>query len=238
MNSWLVRHLYGFTKVLVHRLPMVLICIALFVYLGYSLDRYKVEHASAKEFIEYYDFTVSNARDSEDVFFKVCRKHKGGERYSGTLRIFVVTNPEKPEEQQTKIYSKSGDGVLASSECENKVLKQSDFHHVPGAYKMTVSLCLTVKYDFQKCVEQDSNIYRIYPQPEDIEGKIRVYEERLQQLQQQLRDSGASTGTPLGQMSVQQQANPTPDQTEDDPPPPPSNGNGLVPDFVPILGRF
>lgn len=160
----------------------------LFGALGYQFDRYKFDKAPSEQFVQYYDFSVNNARAGDDVFFKVCRRHDELYNYNGNLTVYIVPNTNDTS-QNVKVYSQALGGTLKAGDCENKVIKPSNFSHKPGNYTMGFCISFKVKYDFEKRACKDSNVYTIYPQPEDAQAQIKYYQDQIDALMQQQADN-------------------------------------------------
>lgn len=162
----LSRFLKTLGTLLVRRaLPMLTFAI-LFGVIAVQIDRWQVNNAPATDFINYTAFDVGNARAGEDVYFKVCRDHKANYVYAGALTVYIYRDVD-PAGTQTKVYARDIGGSIRT-ECENKVLRASDFRHDPGTYKMAFCVNFNVKYNYEKTACRESNIYKVYPQPTDI----------------------------------------------------------------------
>lgn len=140
--------------------------------------------------MNYTQFNVTNAREGEDVYFNVCRDSKSNINYDGDLNIFIIANAEQNDEKRIQTYSRDITGTI-QNDCENNVIKASDFKHTVGTYEMGFCVRFKVKYGFEKEVCKTSNRYRIYAQPTDLESKIRDLEMQLESAREQL---GATTG--------------------------------------------
>lgn len=171
---------------------------------AYMLDRHNVRQAPGEDFVNYYSFDVQNSREGEDVFFKVCRTHDELYHYDGGLTVYVYKNDDT-KAKPVKVYARDITGNL-QGDCENKVLKTEDFYHNPGTYKMAFCINFTVKYDIAKNVCKDSNIYKIYPQPSDINSRLRFYEQQLKILRKQLKESDSDKEAAPSSMAVPEQS--------------------------------
>lgn len=194
------RHLLGIAYAFKARAIPVLICGALFSIIGnqlyYAYDKHSYDVAPDSQFVDYYDFTVNNAREGENVFFKVCRKHDKNYHYTGTLTVYIVPNTNNPKDN-IKVYSKGLEGTLNPGDCENKVLKASNFHQSPGNYVMRFNIEIKVKYGITKQGFKESNVYTIYPQPTDLQAQIKYYQNIISQLQKP-----TSTADTSGSMAI------------------------------------
>lgn len=167
----------------------------LFGIVAVQVDRWHVREAPASDYINYTDFSVNNARAGEDVYFKVCRDHKENYTYAGALTIYVYRDVD-PKNTPTKVFAKDIGGSIRTN-CENKVLRASDYQHSPGTYKMAFCVDFKVEYQIQKTACKDSNIYKIYPQPTDIQQQLKYYQDQIDMLNKQLNDRGADSPNSL-----------------------------------------
>lgn len=166
-------------------LPMATFAI-LFGVMAVQFDKWQINNAPASDFINYAAFDVQNARAGEDVYFKVCRTHQENYTYAGALTVYVYRDVD-PKNTPTKVYAKDIGGSIRT-ECENKVLRAADYRHSPGTYKMAFCINFRVKYDIEKTACKDSNIYKIYPQPTDIQEQLKYYNDQIEILNRQLKD--------------------------------------------------
>lgn len=187
--------IWGFIKtlgtVLLTRALPILTFAILFGIVSVQIDRWKVNEQPASDFVNYTAFDVQNARAGEDVYFKVCRDHKANYTYSGALTVYIYRDVD-PKGTPTKVYAKDIGGSIRT-ECENKVLRASDFQHTPGTYKMAFCIDFNVKYNIQKTACKDSNIYKIYPQPTDLQQQLQYYQNQIDILNQQMTDRGVNS---------------------------------------------
>ena len=160
----------------------------LFAVVAVQIDRWQLNNAPATDFINYTAFDVQNARAGEDVYFKVCRDHEENYTYAGALTVYIYRDAD-PKGTPTKVYARDIGGSIRT-ECENKVLRAADFRHDPGTYKMAFCINFEVKYSIQKTACRDSNIYKIYPQPTDIQQQLKYYQDQIDILNRQLKDRG------------------------------------------------
>lgn len=175
----------------------------LFGVVAVQIDRWRVQEAPASDYINYTAFDVQNARAGEDVYFKVCRDHQENYTYAGALTVYVYRDVD-PKNTPTKVYAKDIGGSIRTN-CENKVLRASDFQHSPGTYKMAFCVDFKVDYQIQKTACKDSNIYKIYPQPTDIQQQLKYYQDQIDMLNKQLNDRGVNSPNSL-QSAPQQSA--------------------------------
>jgi len=181
---------YHLFSIIMWRLVPVIIFAFLFASVATLIDKQNYRSAPATDFLNYTQFNVTNAREGEDVYFNVCRDIKSNINYDGDLNIYIIANAEKSDEKRIQTYSRDISGTI-QGDCENKVIKASDFKHTVGTYEMGFCVRFTVKYGFEKEVCKTSNRYRIYAQPTDLESKIRDLEMQLESAREQL---GATTG--------------------------------------------
>lgn len=111
--------------------------------------------------------------------------------YAGALTVYVYRDVD-PKGTQTKVYAKDIGGSIRT-ECENKVLRASDFAHTAGTYKMAFCVDFKVKYEIQKTACKESNIYKIYPQPSDINAQLQYYQQQIELLQKQMGDQSVNS---------------------------------------------
>lgn len=159
------------------------------------IDQHKYRTADASEFLKYTDFSVTNARENEDVYFKVCRDRVSNIQYDGDLSIYIIANADKDNESKVQVYSRDIGGTI-QNECENKVIRAADFKHNVGTYEMAFCVRFNVKYGFEKEVCKTSNRYRIYSQPSDLESKIKDLELQLQNAREQLGQTQGNINQP------------------------------------------
>lgn len=190
-----VIRVYATFAAIMWRLLPVLILGLLFTQIAVLIDQHNYRTAPATNFLNYTDFTVTNARVGEDVYFKVCRDHTSNIRYTGNLNVYVITSPDQKNEQKVKVYGHNLEGVI-DNDCENKVIRASDFKHEAGTYEMGFCVDFTVKYGYQKEICKTSNRYRIYPQPVDLESQITSLQQQLQAAQTQLKDTQGNLNSP------------------------------------------
>lgn len=171
-------------------LPVLTLAI-LFGVVAVQFDKWQITKAPASEFINYTAFDVQNARAKEDVYFKLCRTHQENYTYAGALTVYIYRDVD-PKGTPTKVYAKDIGGSIRT-ECENKVLRASDFAHTAGTYKMAFCVDFRVKYDIQKTACKESNIYKIYPQPTDINDQLRYYQDQIDMLRRQQNDTAVNS---------------------------------------------
>lgn len=160
----------------------------LFGIVAVQVDRWHVNNAPASDYVNYTAFDVANARAGEDVYFKVCRDHLENYTYSGALTVYIYRDAD-PKSTPTKVYSKELGGSIRTT-CENKVLRAADFNHNAGTYKMAFCVDFYVKYNTKKTACKDSNIYKIYPQPTDLNDQLQYYQSQIDMLNEQIRQGG------------------------------------------------
>lgn len=175
-------------------LPALTLAI-LFGVVAVQIDKWQVNNAPASRYINYTAFDVQNARANEDVYFKVCRDHQENYTYAGALTVYVYRDVD-PKGTQTKVYAKDIGGSIRT-DCENKVLRASDFAHTAGTYKMAFCIDFKVKYEIQKTTCKESNIYKIYPQPTDINAQLQYYQQQIELLQKQMGDQSVNRPSSL-----------------------------------------
>ena len=173
----------------------------LFGVVAVQIDRYRIQETPASSFINYTAFDVQNARAGEDVYFKVCRDHQENYTYSGALTVYIYRDVD-PKGTPTKVYARDIGGSIRT-DCENKVLRASDFKHTPGTYKMAFCVDFRVNYDIGKTACKDSNIYKIYPQPTDIQQQLKYYQDQIDMLNDQLSDRSVSSPNSLQDATAQ-----------------------------------
>lgn len=175
-------------------LPALTLAI-LFGVVAVQLDRWRINEAPASDFINYTAFDVQNARAGEDVYFKVCRDHEENYVYAGALTVYIYRDVD-PQGTQTKVCAKDIGGSIRTI-CENKVLRASDFAHSAGTYKMAFCVNFNVKYNIAKTACKESNIYKIYPQPTDVNEQLRYYQQQIENLQMQMQDNSVNAPSDL-----------------------------------------
>lgn len=171
---------------IMYRLVPIVVLAAIFAQGAIIIDQNHYREAEASEFLNYTEFTVQNARENEDVYFKICRERVSTIHYDGDLSVYIIANADKSDEKRVQVYSRDISGSVTNN-CENKVIRAVDFKHAVGTYEMGFCVSFKVKYGFDKEACRTSNRYRIYNQPTDLESKIRDLETQLQTAQEQLR---------------------------------------------------
>lgn len=180
--------------VIFKRLLPVATFFILFVIVASMIDRKITEDRPATDYLRYYSFDVQNAREGEDVQFRVCRSRDSNFNYNGRLSVYVVPDATQPN-KDAQVFGKDIGGTLRPGDCENKVLRASEFKHAPGKYKMFISVSFREpRYNFEKTTTFTSNIYTVYAQPTDLEGRIQFLQQQLDQANEMLRE--AQTGQP------------------------------------------
>lgn len=193
----LTRFYATFSAVMYKIIPVVVLALV-FAQIAVLLDQAHYRKAPATDFLQYTDFTVQNARVGEDVYFKVCRQHLSPIRYTGDLSIYIFANPGQQNEKRIKTYGRTLNGSI-DNDCENKVIRATDFKHPAGTYEMAFCVDFKVKYGYQKRLCKTSNRYRIYPQPADLESQIMSLEQQLQAARVQLNGGQGGSGQPTNQ---------------------------------------
>jgi hypothetical protein len=183
-----LRTILSLIRVIFSRAVPIITFAVMFIIIATVVDRYAIQKAPATDFVNYYSFQVPNARTGEDVFFTVCRTHKENFHYDGDLQVLVY-NSTDPSEKPTTVFSKDIGGTLRDGDCQNKVLLASDYSHKTGTYKMSFCITFNVKYGIEKTACKESNIYKIYAQPSDVQSQIEFYQKQIDDLQKQLSDS-------------------------------------------------
>lgn len=186
---------YALFGAIMLRLIPVIVLGFLFAQGAILLDQHKYRTADASEFLKYTDFTVQNARENEDVYFKVCRDRISNIAYEGDLSIYIIANADKNNESRTQVYNRDIGGTI-QNECENKVIRAADFKHAVGTYEMGFCVRFEVKYGFEKEVCKTSNRYHIYNQPSDLESKIRDLELQLETAREQYGQTQGNINQP------------------------------------------
>lgn len=196
-NAHFIRFWATFSAIMYRIIP-VLIFGLLFTQVAVLIDQHHYKNAPATDFLTYSDFNVQNARVGEDVYFKVCRQHTSTIRYSGNLSIYVIANPDQKTEQRIKVYGRNLAGTI-NDDCDNKVIRATDFKHTAGTYEMTFCVDFKVKYGYAKEVCKTSNRYRIYEQPADLQSQIESLELQLNNAQSQLKATKGNINAPTDQ---------------------------------------
>lgn len=173
-----------FSAIMYRLIPMVILALV-FAQVALLIDQNAYRKAPASDFLNYTEFTVQNARENEDVYFKICRERVSTIHYDGDLSIYIIANADKNDEKRVQVYSRDISGSVTNN-CENKVIRAVDFKHDVGTYEMGFCVSFKVKYGFDKEACHTSNRYRIYAQPTDLESKIRDLETQLQTAKEQL----------------------------------------------------
>ena len=177
-----VTRVYALSSAVMYKVVPVVVFALIFAQIAVLIDQNHFRNAPATDFLNYTDFNVQNARENEDVYFKVCRQRVSNIQYSGDLGIYIIANADSDTEKRVKVYGRDLAGSI-TNECENKVILASDFKHEPGTYEMGFCVRFKVKYGYEKEICKTSNRYRIYPQPTDLNSRIRDLERQLDNAQ-------------------------------------------------------
>lgn len=234
-------HIWGIIRLLFKRLPYILLCVGLGLLCAYGFDRYQTDHAPAKEFFDYTQFTVQSVPEGRNVPLTLCRKFKEKYQLGGDLTIQVIKDPDKPTEG-SNVFIMQLKGSIRE-ECENKIIladrdpnnpDRPFYRHPPGTYKMILNACVTVKYGYKKCDTQDSNIYEIFADPTFNSKKIQELEAQINALRAQTGQAPLTTAQMLttgnrGQTGATGATGATgpPGQDGNSSPPPPPQCNGF-----------
>lgn len=138
---------------------------------------------------------MQNAREGEDVAYTVCRDHNRDYRASGTRTIYVV--PEgKEETDRVFVTSREIDKVIEGENCQSYIIEESEFHHKPGKYQLTLNISFEVGRS-QKQIYVKSGIYSIYENPNSPDAQIEINNLRsqLRALQDQFNQLERESGT-------------------------------------------
>lgn len=182
---------YGiFRAVMIKAIPVIIFAFIL-SQVAILIDQKSYRDAPADDFLKYTEFSVQNARENEDVYFKVCRDRVSNIQYDGDLSIYIIANADKPDESKAQVYSRDIGGTI-QNDCENKVIRASDFKHNVGTYEMGFCVRFKVKYGYEKEQCKTSNRYRIYSQPQDVDTRIRDLEQQLESARQERADAGGN----------------------------------------------
>lgn len=187
--------IYGIFRAVMIKLVPVIIFAFILSQVAILIDQKNYRDAPADDFLKYTEFSVQNARENEDVYFKVCRDRVSNIQYDGDLSIYIIANADKPEESKAQVYSRDIGGTI-QNECENKVICASDFKHNVGTYEMGFCVRFKVKYGYEKEQCKTSNRYRIYSQPQDVDARIRDLEQQLESARQERADAGGNINAP------------------------------------------
>lgn len=191
VNNKYLRPLAITSYILIKRAVPIVMFALLLSFATIMVDKYNVEQKPGSDYLDYYTFDVQNARAGEDVYFKVCRRFSEPLVVDGTLSVYVYDN-DNENKRPVKVYSRDIDGLVQGDDCENKVVRARDFEHTVGTYKMAFCVGFEVKYNVHKTACKDSNIYKIYEQPDDIGQRIKFYEQRIKDLNELLKQSKAN----------------------------------------------
>lgn len=194
-NQARVARVYGIFRAVMIKLVPVIIFAFILSQIAILIDQKSYREAPADDFLKYTEFSVQNARENEDVYFKVCRDRISNIQYDGDLSIYIVANADKPEESRAQVYSRDIGGTI-QNECENKVIRASDFKHAVGTYEMGFCVRFKVKYGYEKEQCKTSNRYHIYSQPTDVDSRIRDLEQQLESARQERADAGGNINAP------------------------------------------
>lgn len=190
-----LKHTYNVAAVIFRRAIPIATFAILFIIIFSIIDRTSTMNRPAEDYIRYTRFYVPNARESEDLHFTVCRDHKQTFNYSGNITVYIQPEPNGSG-NETKVFVKEIGGFLRPGDCEDKVLLASEYNHAPGKYKMYVTTTFNEpKYHYEKTTDYSSNVYTIYPIPEDLEAKIDALEKQLEQTRRQLLEAQTGQST-------------------------------------------
>lgn len=193
-----VTRVYGLFSAVVYKLVPIVILGLIFAQIAVVIDQNHYRNAPADEFLKYNEFTVQNARENEDVNFRVCRDRISNIVYKSDLGIYIIANADADNEQRVKVYSRNIGGTI-TNQCENKIIRATDFKHNVGTYEMGFCVRFNVKYGYEKEICRTSNRYRIYAQPTDLESKIKSLEKQLENAKRQRDEAAGDINQPTDQ---------------------------------------
>lgn len=225
MPMRVIRPVWTFLGVFFKRLLPVATFAVLFIIIASIIDRGITQNRPATDYVNYYRFYVPNAREGEDLYFTVCRTHDSNFNYNGNLLIYV--QPIEENANETKVFTKEIGGTMRPGECEDKLLRASEFSHSPGKYKMYINVTFREpKYEMEKTASYSSNVYSIYAQPDDVRGRIEYLEQQLRQAKRDLREAQENQPAPQNDLTA---PSAVPQSSQSAPSSRPSSSNGNTP---------
>lgn len=218
MKKQVFKAFYLFRTIIIRLIPVMIfmwLAIALATYIDYR----NVQAAPGENYIDYTSFVVNNAREGDDVYFSVCRNHSKQYNVNGNLNVYIVSSKDS---RPIQVFARDIQAAVVS-DCENKQIPESEFHHTPAVYQMSFCVDFTVQYRINKTVCKQSNRYTIYPAPSDVNQRITYLEQQLSVLRAQrdaIADATAST-----QQSPRPASEPQETVVAQQPSTPPANDN-------------
>lgn len=188
------------------------------IFIGYQIDYSNVDRAPASDYLRYTQFTVQNARVGEDVNFIACREYQRPYVVDSNLNVYVIESPGTGDERPVAVYGRTNSTTLTSN-CENKTIREEDFHHTPGEYEIRACVEFEVRYDIKKNVCEKSNRYRIYDTPQNLQEQIDTLKKEQERLLGELNDA---EGAPSPTQGVTGGATSNPSRSATSPTPTPS----------------
>jgi len=147
---------------LLKRLPTIAFWTLAFFVIFSVGDHMYYRLQSADHFVHYTSFTVQNSREGEDVPFTLCRDHRGNFLVNGLRTIYII--PEgKSVDDKVFAANKPLNGVIDGGNCSTYFIRESEYHHKPGTYVLTINLKFKTKYGYEKEIFVISQAYKIYP---------------------------------------------------------------------------
>lgn len=183
---------------LLKRLPTIAFyTLAFFVVFSVG-DRMYYRLQSADHFIHYTSFTVQNSREGEDVPFTLCRDHRGNFLVNGLRTIYIVPQGKSVD---NKVFAANQplNGVVDSGNCATYFIRDSQYHHKPGTYVLTINLKFKTKYGYEKELFIMSQVYKIYPasNTQTVDQTINNLNVRIQENTNELNMLKRRLGLPI-----------------------------------------
>lgn len=209
-------------------------------------------YSEGEKFLRYNRFHINTVEEGQDVPFEACKETDTAYRVVGARKIYRI--PEgKGEIDKVLVKTYPLDSIITTTPCVSAFISQEQYAFKAGTYQVYTDFNFTVKYGNQKSVTFKSNIFTVLPNRpatvEQIEAKIRELEKQIKLLRIELQKAreGASvtTGGRVAQSqpsSSEQRSTPksepktkTPPKENPEEPEPPAD-DGVLPDWIPLLG--
>lgn len=167
----LVQHITLPLLLIVKKLPTIALYAVVFYALLYVGEHLWYANKTADYFVHYTSFTVQNSREGEDVPFTLCRDHRGNFLVNGIRTISIIPQGGTVKDR-VFAHSDPLNGSIDSGNCATYFIRDSQYHHKPGQYVLTINLHFKVKDGYEKQEFITSQPYKIYAQPAGSDATI------------------------------------------------------------------
>lgn len=194
----IIKDIFESVLLVIKRLPTIAFYTFAFFIVFSVGDRMYYRLQSADHFVHYTSFTVQNSREGEDVPFTLCRDHRGNFLVNGLRTIYII--PEgKSVDDKVFAANKPLNGVIDGGNCSTYFIRESEYHHKPGTYVLTINLKFKTKYGYEKELFVISQAYKIYPasNTQSVDSVINNLNVRIQENTNELNMLKRRLGLPV-----------------------------------------